>query len=488
MSAAFWHLLRSRAFPLIAMAATACGGGDDGPLSVPEAPANLAVTVGEQSLAVNWSPPGYDGGAAVQTYQVSITSASPDIGFNTSVVTDRTSAVINAALRDGVQYAISVTAQNRVGTSKAASMGIMPGGITPASYEPLTIEGDDSLNGISDPSVIRLANDQVWMAYSNIDTYKDEGGKLVHTVGVRLARSDDQGNTFQFASTIAASELTTVTDTDPELATCGTPICSGRWIYETPWLVQDETDPDASRRFKLFAHQSFLSLGETSPRSYLGTIVMWTAASPEAEWSEPVSILGSLYTAPELIPANLINAMHADLADCVAVNDGSAGIQSGALDLALTCVYPGEAPLLSPPQKIVLLRTTDHAKTFRYVSTLLTDDDASSFAPVHFTAPLLVYSADKAPLLIVTPAAGSGISVGCSVFSIENIKTGRLFRENDLPVRLFNLPPVEGHYGGACAWDSGLSGTGMGMLISDIALGVGQTDTKFGILTTGRRL
>jgi hypothetical protein len=468
------------------MALVACGGGAaDGPTAVPDAPLNLAVTVAEQSLTMSWSPPAYDGGARVQSYKVTVASVTPDIGFTASVVTDSTSAMMEVTLREGVQYSITVRAQNSSGSGTAAQVGITPGAIAAASYQPLTIQGDDSPSGISDPSIIRLSTGQAWMAYSSNDYYQDEQGKLVQDVGIHLARSDDRGATFTFSSTIAAPQSATVTDTDSAQSTCGAPTCSGRWIYETPWLMQDDTDPDSSRRFKLFARQSFFTPGKTGTRSYLGTIVMWTAASPDGEWSEPTSILGSIFTPPELMPANLINTMHADLSDCVTVADGSGGTQSGSLDIAITCVYPGDVPLLSPPQKVVLLRTTDHAKTFRYISTLLTQRDADTFGPVHFTAPLLVYTADKTPLLIATPAAGASMYVGCSVFSMD-AATGTVFRENDKPVRLFNLPPVDGHYGGACAWDSGLSGAGM--LISDIALGANPVDTQFRILTTGRKL
>jgi hypothetical protein len=338
---------------------------------------------------------------------------------------------------------------------------------------------------VFDPSVIRLGNGQIWMAYSSVNYHKDAKNNLVQDVGIRLARSDDGGSTFKFASMIAAPEPAMITDTDPEASACGTPTCNGRWVYETPWLVEDRSDPDPARRFKLFAHKYFLNPAVTpSTLHHLGAIVMWTSAAMDGNWSAPASILGSLLTAPELFAANLVNAMHGDLAPCVAVSEGSASVRGSTIDLALTCIYPSDAPLVALPQKIVLLRSTDHAKTFQYVSTLLTHEDARALGPVYFTAPLLVSGEGVPPMLIATPAAGKDLYVGCAVFPFEDQDAGRLYRRDAEPVRLLSIPPVTTHYGGACAWDRGL--TASGVLISDITPGATPAETKFSILATGR--
>ncbi len=253
-------------------------------------------------------------------------------------------------------------------------------------------------------------------------------------------------------------------------------------MYETSWLVDDAGDPDPARRFKLFAHKYFLyPAGAARTLYHLGAIVMWTAASPEGTWSEPVAILGWNLTPPELMPRNLLQALHADLATCLGSSEGGASATGDKLDVVLTCVYPGGDPL---PQQIVLLRSSDHAKTFQYVSTLLTPDDAVAVGARSLTAPALVPLGKTTRALIATPATSAGIYAGCVVFPIANQDIGTLVRQDGAAVNLLNIPPLADHFGGACAWSEGLDRTGI--LLNDATPGRTPFETKFAILATGR--
>jgi hypothetical protein len=157
----------------------------------------------------------------------------------------------------------------------------------------------------------------------------------------------------------------------------------GRWVYETSWLIDDSTDPNPARRFKLFAHKYFLAPGRVPATLYhLGSIVMWTASAPDAAWSTETSLLGWNLTPPELTPLRIVNAVHTELAPCIAVAEGSATVRGSDIDFVFACIYPGSNPL---PQKIVMLRTLDHANTFQYVATLLTPDDAAPIGANHFS-------------------------------------------------------------------------------------------------------
>lgn len=338
----------SRVLPLMAAAAlVACGGSGDGQLiSTPQAPTFLSVRIEEQALTLNWNVPPEDGGAPVLSYLVTI--EAPEAGFRVASVTNQLSTVVQLQLRVGVQYSISVAAQNRVGTGAPATSGIKLLGSTPTGVAAFDVEGDTPPSAAVDPSILKTSSGTLWMAYQ-----RDQDSSI------RLARSDDGGRTYQFSSTLVLPELTTVTDTDAQLRACGANTCNGRWVYEMPRIVEDAADPDANRRFKLFARQYFVTPASTA--KHLGSIVMWTAATPDSDWSAPTSVLGSFLTPPELLPANLINAMHGEVSDCNVVTKGGAVLAQNSVDLVLTCADSG---------KVVLLRTTDHAKTFQYAATI----------------------------------------------------------------------------------------------------------------------
>jgi hypothetical protein len=491
MAAVLWRSLAGKALALAVLTLAACGDDSDPEMfaTVPDAPSNMGVSLGEGTVGVNWSVPLNDGGAPIQSYLVTITSLTPGTNYRFTGYTDpsRTSTVVEIALELGVQYSIGVAAQNKIGAGQSASVAVTPGGTLPASYTPLAIQGDTSPSGVQDPSVIRLADGDIWMAYSSVNYHKDADNKLVQDVGIRLARSEDGGTTFKFASIIAVPEPATITDTDPQTRTCGTPTCSGRWVYQGAWLVEDATDPDPARRFKLFAYKYFLLPSKaTSTLFDLGAIVMWTAPAPDGNWSAPASILGSSVTPPELAASNLVNAMHGDLATCVSVSQGGANVRGSKLDLVLSCSYTGDDMIIPLPQKIVLLRSTDHGKTFQYVSTLLTQEDAKEIGPVSFTSPSIVSARNSIPVLLATSSAYLGKYVGCVVVPIEDQDAGTVFRKDAMPITLFNVPPMPSHYGGDCAWDAGLGSNGI--LISDIEPGNSDADTKFRILATGRTL
>jgi Fibronectin type III domain len=335
-----------KVFPLLAIALAACGsdGGVSSVATVPSVPSFLGVTLTEQTVEMSWNIPDSDGGAPVQSYLVTIAKLTPATGVAASVVTNQTSTVIEIDLQEGVQYSMSVAAQNAVGTGPAASSKITMGTMA-ASFTPLTIQ--------------------------------DDPGLLVQNVGIRRARSDAGESTLRLASITIAPEPATVTETDQRMLACGALRCSGKWVYETPWVVEDRNDPDPTRRFKLFAYKYFLNPSQSTPSErHLGAIVMWTASTLDAQWYGPASVLGSNLTPPELTPTNLVNVLQPDLAACTTAALVGAAAEQEALELVLTCTYQSVSPVLSQQQKVMLLRTTDHAQTFQYVSTLLSQADA----------------------------------------------------------------------------------------------------------------
>jgi hypothetical protein len=287
-------------------------------------------------------------------------------------------------------------------------------------------------------------------------------------VGIRLARSTNGGATFNYVSTIATPSNTTVTDAS--LTACGALSCSGRWVYETSWLIDDSSDPNPARRYKLFAHKYFLHPGSTPATFYqLGSIVMWTASAPDGTWSAETSLLGWNLTPPELTPLRVLNSVNPTLASCIVFAEGSASVRGSTIDFVFACP---ELVGNQFPQKIVLVRTSDHANTFQYVSTLLTAADAAPLTASHYSAPALLATPGAAPILIVTAvSSNTGAYGGCTVFPIANDVTGELFRANGFPVSILTAP-AGGIAGGACTYDRSLGSRGM--LVTGVILPIGS--------------
>jgi large repetitive protein len=210
-----------------------CGHKKSDPIvlvTTPSVPLNLAVNVGTTDSSLGWDAPANNGGAAIQTYDI---EATPPIAPVNVIVTGTRALLRNLS---GSTYQVSVRARNSAGAGPAtAAISFTPQSVSTASYQAVTIVGDTSPSGVFDPSVLRLANGDLWMAYSSVAYYNNASNQLVQDVGIRLARSSNGGATFNYAVTIATPGIATVTDTDSALSACGTTMCTGRWVYETSW-------------------------------------------------------------------------------------------------------------------------------------------------------------------------------------------------------------------------------------------------------------
>jgi hypothetical protein len=455
---------------LLGCLAAGCGGGSSG-TARPGAPTALVATAGAGAIALGWAPPST--GGAPQSYQVQV---SPSAGAMT--VTGTTALVRGAA--NGTRYTLSVSARNGAGAGPASAAEATPRAYDAGGEAPLAVAGDASPSGIFDPSVV-VDGATAWMAYSSVDYHLDGQGHRVLDVGLRLARSDDAGASWtcvrEVAAPGAAAELS-----DPGQTVCGAPTCTGRWNHETSWLVHDPTDAPGAR-WKLYSHRYFLYPPAARSTFYhLGAIVAWTAATPAALGdAAPRTVLRWDLTPAAFTGGVNVGDLDPALAGCILVTEGAATARPGALDLVMACPYGSGDPV---PQKVVLLRSADHGVTFRYVSTLLDAPDAALLGASFYTAPALLPGPGPAPLLLATPSV-SVVYAGCVAFPFADLEAGTLARDAGQPTAILGVPVGEGMYGGACAFDRGLSGSGL--LRSEVDLSVPWPPT-FRILRTGREL
>ena len=93
------------------------------PATVPDAPTNLAGTIGDTEVSLTWSAPAFNGGSTITSYTV-----TSNIGGHSATVAG-TSATVTG-LTNGVTYTFTVTATNAIGTSTASGTS---NSVTPAS-------------------------------------------------------------------------------------------------------------------------------------------------------------------------------------------------------------------------------------------------------------------------------------------------------------------------------------------------------------------
>jgi hypothetical protein len=145
------------------------------------------------------------------------------------------------------------------------------------------------------------------------------------------------------------------------------------------------------------------------------------------------------------------------LQDCVALTEPSATIDdtSGALELAVGCVFPSQAELAI---RVELLRSSDHGSTWSHAHVLLDASDAPCVGGVglELNAPHL-FARNGRSYLLATPsgpvsfpggATGSGYR-GCLLFA--RTPDGIERDADGAPIVLGRLDPGEGIFAGACS-------------------------------------
>ena len=285
----------------------------------------------------------------------------------------------------------------------------------------------------------------------------------VHT---RLARSADRGASWRFFAEANQAGPLTIDSSDPGV--CGASSCSGTLVHEVPSLLVDPGD-SAERRYKLFTHAYFADAAG-GLHYQLGYLSLATASDPAGPWSETkligwpsASSLSSQGAAQDLSS----DAELAGISGCVALTEPGALLHGGELDLALGCVrlVNGAGAI-----EIELLRSTDHARSFAFVSTLLSAADAAALgsdAPQINAADLFDWNGST--WLFATPSGPVSFSTGaadgyrgCLLLQLGDLDAGTLLRdESGAPGVLARFTGGAAQFIGACAFDADLPGLGV---------------------------
>ena len=374
------------------------------------------------------------------------------------------------------------------GADAGSDAGFGPGGDGGLAAT-LAILGDpDAGLGIFDPSVWYPSDaDAGAMVYSVVAP--DQNG--VHT---RIALSDDEGRSWRFAAEVNQASAVSISTND--VAVCGQATCAGTLVHEVASLVIDPGDTP-ERRYQVFGHTYFTNTsagGVVGLHPDIGVLSLFTAGAPAGPWTE-TRLLGwsgtSAFSSDRVSQDASTDPSLAGLRHCVALTEPGALLRrqgsATVLDLALGCVFLANG---GPQVEIDLIRSTDHGRTFHFVSTLLAADDALALG---YPTPLLnapdLFEWAGQTWLFATPTGtarlpGGGTSGGyrgCLVFAMADLDAGTLQRNAGVPVVRASWTGAAEQFVGACTVAEGARMMGVA---GDV---LAQSPPLFGIFNTGPR-
>jgi hypothetical protein len=340
--------------------------------------------------------------------------------------------------------------------SDASPCGNLPGvRLVDASAVPLVVQGDPgSALGIYDPSLVYPKD-----AAAGVLSYSTVAVNSVHT---RVAVSTDQGASFHYVAEPNHVTPVTVTTTDAAFCDAGPCSVSGVLWHEVSSILADPSDTAAP--YKLLFHTYASVAGGTVLRRDWGYIGMQTGTTPSA-WSAEKNLLGWKSNATiSTAGAGQVLTDLPELADCVAFTEPGAIVGPSGIDLALSCAYPQAGAVKI---RVVLLRSTDHAQSFSFVSELLAADD---FACLGGTVPQILgpdlFTVGSAEYVVVSPVGAvsntdTGGYRGCVTIPIADPAAGTVARlANGAPSVVSWVRASDGRFTGPCTFAEGATAIG----------------------------
>ncbi len=138
-------------------------------------------------------------------------------------------------------------------------------------------------------------------------------------------------------------------------------------------------------------------------------------------------------------------------------------------------------------QKIVQLRSTDHANSFIYVGTLLEASDATSFGANYFqeTRPnhyrnqcAVIVKATPVSTRTINGSSLANVYSGCVAFPLASEQNAALFRNAGTPLAILQIPASLNRLNGACSFERNTSA--LGILMNEAT----PVPLNFGIIGT----
>ncbi|HEY5938814.1 MAG TPA: hypothetical protein VIU61_29380, partial [Kofleriaceae bacterium] len=350
----------------------------------------------------------------------------------------------------GVDAAADDASVSDAATDAPGSSCPVPTQVATQPAAELVVAGDvGAAMGIFDPSIVYPGDASAGaMAYSAVPDQM--------TIRTRIAVSATAGQSWTYVAQPNVPEAITVSSPDP--VECPGGVCTGNLISEVSSLIYDADDPNAARRWKLFAHRYLVGAG-VALHYRIGTITLQTAAEPQGPWTAPQKLIGwngpTTYSSTGVtVNANTLTGLE----DCIALTEPGAMWLPGTIELAVGCVYLSPA---GPKIRVELVRSTDHATSWAPAGTLLDAGDADCLTPGSSVNAAELFAQDGKVYVSATPSDNAGYH-GCLVYPIDDLATGRIRRDGTgKPVVTRTIVPSPERFSGACAYAEGAGGFSM---------------------------
>jgi len=222
-----------------------------------------------------------------------------------------------------------------------------------------------------------------------------------------------------------------------------TPVKKGVWRVETPSLVYDPNDK--GREWKLYAYKYFWA--QDVPLARLYGVIVYKYASEEdivgGKWSNEEWALSASDQAPPYpynqIVKSYLNKLSPALSDVYFYARPSVINIDDTLVMSLSAYIKGR----DTPDRIVMIASKDHGKTWHYLGTPLKHDDVPAVKEKMTTlqgATLIVYN--KQPYLAAVLGNADVIATGTQILGFSNISKATLMTDKTTgkPVILNQIP------------------------------------------------
>ena len=334
----------------------------------------------------------------------------------------------------------------------------------------------DPFRGYGDPSLeYDAATATLWMAYSWLNTeISDPTSPPVFDLGVRtrLARSDDNGNTFTFVRSVNEMQI----EQHPDTGVMG-------WsTHEVPTLVRE---PSGS--WQLLWLKYFNPFGTIDGVDERQEFLYWrtTSAVPD-QLGDNSEVWGrSMATSPSWGAPLDLNDIP-ELADCILQSEPALFAFNGETYLATSCLVADATGRRTDLERLVLLR--ENASGYDFVGVILDSSDADDLGVDTVEQADISIARDGRIILLTTPIVldADPSHQGCVVFEFEDFASASLTRDPNgvaLP-RTVITADGNGLGPGLCTYDAN-SDTGVLLIITTVTGTGTNTDIEFSMHATG---
>jgi hypothetical protein len=291
---------------------------------------------------------------------------------------------------------------------------------------PITFTDVLSYSGY-DPALAEGPAGRVVMAFSNIQSVTGKSEGLTRSApGISLAIAEKGCSAWrplpQKTGLLPMEDAIVAPDGQTTIAT-------GVWRYETPALVFDPSDPDPARAWKVYAYKYIWTRdGNLGATQRYNVIVARYAADPEKEWSTEEWIFGAKDEYPpqpyqSMVQAQL-NSLDPALSDIAMYARPSVVEVEGTLIMSLSAFTGGNVP-----ERVVMIASDDHGKTWRYLGTPLTAADAKALGYVTLSGATLLKKGGRIYLAAVF-GDDKVSALGTTVLSFEELGKALLQRDS----------------------------------------------------------